>query len=105
VAQSCGLPNALRNLLLHGQRHLDRRGGDRLEQQGTDRLVDGHALDPQAWLALSKPHQSLVATVVGLHLSAQEFIVHSHARAAAPAQHSPLEQGIPLARSPTAQAV
>ena len=45
------LLDALRDLLLHGQRHLDGRRRHRLEQQGTDGLIDRHTVDPQARLA------------------------------------------------------
>ncbi len=102
LSQCGGLLDALRDLLLNGQRDLDSRGRDRLEQQGADGLIDGDALDPQARL-LGMAHQLLVATVVRLQLSAQELVVHAHARAAVPAQHSTLEQGIALARRAAAQ--
>ncbi len=104
AAQHLGLFDALRNLMLHGQCHLDCGRRDRLQQQLGHRSVNGRATDPLARVAAGVPHDGLVAHVVRLQLAGARFVVHTHALAATPAQHAPLQQGGALARHLTARA-
>ena len=99
LAPRGGLLDALRDLVLHGQRDLDCRRRHGLQQQRANRRVDRRTVDRLARSAGSA-HDLFVAAVVRPQLSTERLVVHPHARTALAAQHATLQQAVALAGHP-----
>jgi len=90
-AQRVGFFDALANLLVHGEGHVQGHRRDRFQQQRADRLIDR-----LAWNALTLGHGDALALagadVLWMQAAAALAVAHRHPPSAQPAHDQPLQQ-------------